>query len=106
MVTGWLIEQKDLNLWLVTCYFDFEVVLANDYLCCNPSFKLATKARACEGAGQKWNWESHFMLPGVQESVREWTSTLPNELPLWELESQWTPKSSGGNFRGQNSLDR
>jgi hypothetical protein len=26
--------------------------------------------------------ESHFMFPGVWESVREWTSTLPNELPL------------------------
>jgi len=32
--------------------------------------------------------ESHFMLPGVQESVREWTFTLPNELPPWELETQ------------------
>ncbi len=38
--------------------------------------------------------ESHFMLLGVWESVREWTSTLPNELPLWELESWWTPKFS------------
>jgi len=38
--------------------------------------------------------ESHFMLLGVQKSVREWTLTLPNELPLWELESQWTPESS------------
>jgi len=23
------------------------------------------------------------MLPGVQENVREWTFTLPNELPFW-----------------------
>jgi hypothetical protein len=29
------------------------------------------------------------MLPAVQESVKEWTPTLPNELPLWELESRW-----------------
>jgi hypothetical protein len=29
--------------------------------------------------------ESHFMLPGVQKSVREWTFTLPNEFPPWEL---------------------
>jgi hypothetical protein len=34
--------------------------------------------------------ESHFMLPKVQESVREWTLTLPSELPLWELVSQRT----------------
>jgi hypothetical protein len=36
------------------------------------------------------------------KSVREWTLTLPNELPLWELESKWTPKSSKCNCRGQN----
>jgi hypothetical protein len=34
--------------------------------------------------------ESHFMLLGVWENVQEWTSTLPEEFPLWELESQWT----------------
>ncbi len=29
-------------------------------------------------------WESHFMLLGVHESVRERTLTLPSELPFWE----------------------
>jgi hypothetical protein len=32
------------------------------------------------------------MLLGVWESVKEWTPTLPSELPLWKLESWWTPK--------------
>jgi hypothetical protein len=32
--------------------------------------------------------ESHLMLPGVQKSVREWTFTLSNELPLCEMDSQ------------------
>jgi hypothetical protein len=50
-------------------------------------------------------WESHFILPGVQKSVREWTLTLPRELPLWELESRWTLESSESNCKGQNSLD-
>jgi hypothetical protein len=36
-------------------------------------------------------WESYF--------------TLPSELPLWELEPQWTPKSSKNNCKGQNPLD-
>jgi hypothetical protein len=48
--------------------------------------------------------ESHFMLSGVWENVREWTSTLPSELPLWELESQWTHESFKNNFRVQNPL--
>ncbi len=26
--------------------------------------------------------ESHFMFPGMQENVREWTFTLPSEFPL------------------------
>jgi hypothetical protein len=42
---------------------------------------------------------SHLMFLGVQKSVKEWTFTFPSE------ESQWTPKSSEGNFRGQNQLD-
>ncbi len=50
--------------------------------------------------------ESHVMLPGVQESVREQTFTLPNELPFWELESRWNPKSLKSNCKGQNPLDR
>jgi hypothetical protein len=37
--------------------------------------------------------------------VKEWTFTLPSELPLWELESQWTPESLEGDCRGQNLLD-
>jgi hypothetical protein len=49
--------------------------------------------------------ESRFMFPGVQESVREWTLTLPSELPVWELEFRWTPKSSENDCRGQNPLD-
>jgi hypothetical protein len=28
-----------------------------------------------------------------------------NELPLWELESQWTPKYLENNYKGQNPLD-
>jgi hypothetical protein len=49
--------------------------------------------------------ESHFMYSRMWENVKEWTSTLPSELPLWELESQWCPKSSKNNCKGQNSLD-
>jgi len=26
------------------------------------------------------------------------------QLPLWEMESRWTPKTSKSNFRGQNSM--
>ncbi len=37
--------------------------------------------------------------------MREWTHTLPSELPFWELESRWTPECSESNCRGQNILD-
>jgi len=36
--------------------------------------------------------------------MREWTLTLPRQLPLWEMESRWTSKISESNFRGQNSM--
>jgi hypothetical protein len=53
-----------------------------------PRKGLAKLRAKCEGK------ELHFMLPGVWESVKEWTPTLPSELPLWELESRWTPEYS------------
>jgi hypothetical protein len=40
----------------------------------------------------------------VLESVREWTLTLPRQLPLWEMESRWTPETSESDCRGQNSM--
>jgi hypothetical protein len=64
-----------------------------------PRQKLAKVRAKSEGL------ELHFMLMGAWESVREWTSTLSNELPLWELESRWTPKSSKNDCMGQKSLD-
>jgi len=65
-----------------------------------PYLGLATKARACK----KETWEAHLILPGVQESVKEWTLTLPRQLPLRELESRRTPESSRSDCRGQNPL--
>ncbi len=37
--------------------------------------------------------------------MRGWTLTLPREIPLWELESQWTPKFLENNCTSQNSMD-
>ncbi len=64
-----------------------------------PREGLAKVQAKCEGR------ESHFMLMGVWESVREWAPTLPNELPLWELESRQTPASLKSNFRHKKPLD-
>jgi len=33
------------------------------------------------------------------------TLTLPRQLPLWEMESQWIPETLESDFRGQNSLE-
>jgi hypothetical protein len=72
-------------------------ILNIQYLYYNPSLGLTTKARACKVASQE---ES----PGVKESVREWTFTLPKELSLSELESRWTPKCLESNCKGQNPM--
>jgi hypothetical protein len=44
------------------------------------------------------------MFLGVWESVRQWTSTLPSEFPLWDLESRWTLESLESDCKGQNQL--
>jgi len=50
---------------------------------------LILGSRQKQGLAKVWAkseaWESHFMLLGVWESVREWTPALPSEFPLWEL---------------------
>ncbi len=43
--------------------------------CCNPNLGLATKARVYKVAGQEGSQESHNILSGVWEGVREWTLT-------------------------------
>jgi len=67
-------------------------------MCRNPNLGLATKVKACKVAGQEGS-------PGVKESVKEWTFTLPNEFPLRELESRWTPECSKSDCKGQNLMD-
>jgi hypothetical protein len=37
--------------------------------------------------------------------MREWTLTLPRQLPLWEVESRWTSETSESDCRGQTSMD-
>jgi hypothetical protein len=41
----------------------------------------------------------------MPKNVREWTFTLPSELPFWELEYRWIPKFSESNCKGQKPLD-
>jgi hypothetical protein len=36
--------------------------------------------------------------------MKEWTLTLPRQLPLWEMESRWTPKTSESDCKGQNPM--
>jgi hypothetical protein len=89
-----------------TKYFnEWEFHCVNDIGCCNPNLGFATKAKGLARGRNKWETrETHLILPGVQESVREWTLTLPRQLPLGELESRWTPEFSWNDFRGQNPL--
>ncbi len=79
--------------------------------CRNPSFGLATKAKGLQGAGLEVDSgvTSHASRSAKNlESVREWTLTLPSELPRWELGESWspkgTPKTSESDLRGQISM--
>jgi hypothetical protein len=47
-----------------------------------------------------YSWE----CKRVWGSVKEWTLTLPRQLPLLEMESRWTSKTSESDCRGQNSM--
>jgi len=64
-----------------------------------------TEVRTCKDASREYNLGVTLTFSGMQESVREWAHTLPNGLPLWELEFQWIFEFSKSNLKGQNSLD-
>jgi hypothetical protein len=71
LVSAWMsIVENGLTTWKLKCR--------------NFNLGLATKARACKVAGQEGS-------PGMKESAREWTLTLPKELPFWKLESDELP---------------
>jgi len=92
--------------------------------CRNPSLGSRPRLRCCEVAGQEEArelrqeearelrqeeaWESHHILPGVLESVREYEGVnphTPKATPTWEMESRWTFETSESDCRGQNSMD-
>ncbi len=61
-------------------------ILFNQMLRPYPS--TCDQGKGCKVAGQEG--DSIVTSHGLRsaKSVREWTLTLPNELPLWELDSQ------------------
>jgi hypothetical protein len=60
----------------IQCYIRIYV-----HKCRNPNPGLTTKARGYKVMGQEGSRKSGRMLPRMQESVREYTLTLPKELP-------------------------
>jgi hypothetical protein len=102
---GHMVKSWAPSLFLFSSYFSFGRKSA-------PLLNVATlalgswpKQGLAKVRAKNEAWESHFMFLGVWESVKEWTSTLPNELPLWELKSRWTPESLKSDCMGQNPLD-
>jgi hypothetical protein len=80
------------------------IVMCFNYCVVTLTLGLRPKQGLVRGRDKRETREAHLILSGVQESVREWTLTLPRQLPLGELESRRTPESSGNDCRGQNTL--
>jgi hypothetical protein len=93
------------------------------HYCCNPRFGLATKAKRLQGCGPRVSpgvkakrsqgceprgspWVTSHTPRNVRKCEGVWGSehSLPRQLPLWEMDSWWTPKISKSNLRDQNSM--
>jgi hypothetical protein len=72
--------------------------------CRNPSLGLATKARCDKVVDQEGDPRVTSHAPESAKSVREWTLTLPSELPCWELESQKDSRVFRVQFQGSKFL--
>ncbi len=75
-----------------------------DY-CRNPSLGLVTRAKAYKGVGQEGSPGITSPAPKNVGKYEGMNLTFSSEFSPWELESQWTPKFSEKNFKGQNPLD-
>ncbi len=73
-------------------------------LCRNPNFGLVTKARGCKVVGQEKDLGVTSRTPGSAKSVKEWTFTLPRELPCWELESQMDSRIFKARLHGSKPI--
>ncbi len=107
---SWIFIMSSLNTFLIgiynICLLIFHrfwlIILWGSIIICVPSeiflkvYFVATLAlvaalglRPRQGLAKLWAkgeaWDSHLMLLEVQKNVREWTLTLPSELPFWEL---------------------
>jgi hypothetical protein len=74
------------------------------HLCCNPSFGLTTKAKACKGAGQKGSLGVTFHAPRCVGKCEGMNTHIPKRVPIWELEFRWILESSKSDCKGQNPL--
>jgi len=70
----------------------------------NPSFGLVTKARGLQGCEPKGSPEVTSHAPGSVGRCEGVNLHIPKAIPTSEMESRWTPESSKGNCRGQNSI--
>ncbi len=87
---------------IYSCSRDHLNYLLHSY-CRNPSLGFVTKARACKGVSQEGSLGDTFYVLGNVGECEGMNSHTPKWAPLWELESQWTPKFSKRYLRGQNS---
>jgi len=76
-----------------------------------PSFTgvatLALDSQPRQGFARLWaKREARSHTTYSRECEKVWGNELshPKGIPLWELESQWTPKFSKGDYKGQNSM--
>jgi hypothetical protein len=77
-------QTKTLNSFLIPSNWHSNTCC----ICHNLSLGLAIKARGCKVPNQEGDLGITSHAPGSAKSVKEWTLTLPSELPCWELESQ------------------
>jgi len=71
---------------------------------CGPRGSPGVKAKRKPGNQGKRKPGSHITY-SWECCMREWTLTLPRQLPLWEVESRWTPEISESDCKGQTSMD-
>jgi hypothetical protein len=92
-----------LNLAIMFSHYFKSLSLAIRFSVATLALGSRPRQKGLQGCGPKGSLGVTSETPG---SAREWALTLPRQLPLWEMDSRWTPKTSEKDLRGQISMAR
>ncbi len=99
-----IIKQKQFQHMFVKKIMNFKASMSKIPKVSQPQFWVRDQGKGLQGREPRESSGVTYNAHGSEKECEGMNLHTPSELPFWELESQWTFKSSKGDFKGQNPL--